>query len=166
MTLKQKLFKEYEEMYREYEAISREYPSADFGRSVAIAHRKSELDTAMTESVTIPIQQWQILTSESKALKEDLIQCRTDLTRIKKPSAELLKELEEAEKRLKSLQEELTKQKEDLILLSSEVNELKTLSEKLKKQIDKERRVYKRQVWQNRFWCILIGAGIGFVAGR
>ena len=121
----------------------------------------TQTNTAMTESITIPIQQWQILTSESKALKEDLIQCRQDLTRIKKPSAELLKELEEAEKRLKSLQEELTKQKEDLILLSSEVNELKTLSEKLKKQIDKERRVHKRQVWQNRIWCLLIGVGIG-----
>lgn len=47
MTLKQKLFKEYEEMYREYEALEREYPAASFGRMVAIAHRKSELDTAM-----------------------------------------------------------------------------------------------------------------------
>ena len=118
------------------------------------------------EYIKIPTAQWQILTSESKALKEDLIQCRQDLTKIKKPSAELLKELDEAEKRLKLLQEELTKQKEDLILLSNEVNELKTLSEKLKKQIDKERRVHKRQIWQNRMWCLLIGAGIGFVAGR
>ena len=117
--------------------------------------------TGTMGSITIPMEQWQILTSESKALKEDLIQCRQDLTRIKKPSAELLKELEEAEKRLKLLQEELTKQKEDLILLSSEVNELKTLSEKLKKQIDKERRVHKRQIWQNRIWCLLIGVGIG-----
>ena len=122
--------------------------------------------TEMTEYIKIPTAQWQILTSESKALKEDLIQCRQDLTRIKKPSAELLKELDEAEKRLKSLQEELNKQKEDLILLSNEVSELKTLSEKLKKQIDKERRVHKRQIWQNRIWCLLIGAGIGFIAGR
>ena len=121
----------------------------------------TQTTTGMTEYIKIPTAQWQTLKSEFKALKEDLIQCRQDLTRIKKPSAELLKELEEAEKRLKSLQEELTKQKEDLILLSSEVNELKTLSEKLKKQIDKERRVHKRQVWQNRIWCLLIGVGIG-----
>ena len=47
MTLKQKLFKEYEEMYREYEALEREYPAASLGRMVAIAHRKSELDTSM-----------------------------------------------------------------------------------------------------------------------
>lgn len=109
----------------------------------------------------VPIAQWQILTSECRTLKEDLIQCRTDLTKIKKPSTELLKELEEAEKRLKSLQVELTKQKEDLILLSNEVSELKTLSEKLKKQINKERAVHKRQVWQNRIWCLLIGVGVG-----
>ena len=109
----------------------------------------------------VPIAQWQTLTNECRTLKEDLIQCRTDLTKIKKPSTELLKELEEAEKRLKSLQVELTKQKEDLILLSNEVSELKTLSEKLKKQINKERAVHKRQVWQNRIWCLLIGVGVG-----
>ena len=107
------------------------------GLLLLVAHLLVTRRQPQNDGIHHDIQQWQILTSESKALKEDLIQCRQDLTRIKKPSAELLKELEEAEKRLKSLQEELTKQKEDLILLSSEVNELKTLSEKLKKQIDK-----------------------------
>jgi hypothetical protein len=53
-----------------------------------------------------------------------------------------------------------------LTKLSSEVKESKTLLQTLKNQIEKERKIHKRQVWQNRFWCILIGAGIGFVAGR
>jgi hypothetical protein len=53
-----------------------------------------------------------------------------------------------------------------LTLLSKEVDESKTLLTKLKEQINKERKVHRRQVWQNRIWCLLIGAGIGVAASR
>jgi FtsZ-binding cell division protein ZapB len=67
---------------------------------------------------------------------------------------------------LLKLTKELEEQKADLTTLSNEVKESKALLQTLKNQIEKERKIHKRQVWQNRFWCILIGAGIGFVAGR
>jgi hypothetical protein len=33
---------------------------------------------------------------------------------------------------------------------------------KLKESIDRERRVHKRQIWQNRIWTFIVGTGIGF----
>jgi len=34
----------------------------------------------------------------------------------------------------------------------------------LKEQINKERRIHRRQIWQNRFWCLLFGVGVGLAA--
>ena len=126
--------------------------------------------TATTDETSqymkIPITQWQMLKEESAALSNELTAYKTELTRLKKPSAELLSQLEIAEKMLLQLQAELKEQKNDLTLLSSDKEKLKTSLETLKLQIDRERRIHKRQVWQNRFWCILIGAGIGVAASR
>jgi hypothetical protein len=48
-----------------------------------------------------------------------------------------------------------------LTQLSRQAAESKTELQTLKQNIDKERRIHRRQVWQNRIWCLLIGAGIG-----
>ena len=116
------------------------------------------------EYMKIPMQQWVELKNESAALSNELTAYKTELTRLKKPSAELLSQLETAEKMLLQLQTELAEQKKDLIALSNEAEESKTLLATLKQQITKERKIHKRQVWQNRFWCIIIGTGIGIAA--
>lgn len=122
--------------------------------------------TATSQSITIPITQWTELKSELTKLNSELIQCRTDLSRLKKPSQELVTELAQAENMLQKLQQELEQQKDDLTTLSNEAAESKTLLTKLKGQIDKERRVHKRQVWQNRIWCFVGGAVVAIAVKR
>ena len=117
---------------------------------------------ATTQSITIPINQWNELKTEFQALNNDLIECQKDLSRLKKPSTELVQELNTVQKLLEKLQTELDQQKQDLTMLSSEADGLRTSLATLKAQINKERRTHKRQMWQNRLWCLLIGAGIGF----
>ena len=119
-----------------------------------------------SQSITIPIQTWQTLKSEFNLLNKELTECQNELKLLKKPSNQLVEELAQAQASLIKLSKELDEQKKDLNLLSKEVKESKALLQTLKSQIEKERKIHKRQVWQNRFWCILIGAGIGFVAGR
>ena len=94
----------------------------------------------------------------------DSVSARID--RLRKPSTELVQQLQQAEKMLKLLQEELTASKNELTLASSEAADLRISLKKLKEQIEKERKVQRRQLWQNRFWCLLIGAGIGVAASR
>lgn len=122
--------------------------------------------TETSQSITIPIQTWQTLKSELNLLNKDLTECQSELKLLKKPSNQLVEELAQAQDLLIKLSKELDEQKKDLNLLSKEAKESKALLATLKSQIEKERKIHKRQVWQNRFWCILIGAGIGFVAGR
>ena len=122
--------------------------------------------TATPQSITIPMQQWQNLKNELTLLNSDLEQCRIELNKIKKPSKQLLEELAQAQDSLSKLQSQLEEQKNDLNLLSGEVSALKELSQTLKQQIDKERRIHRRQIWQNRVWCIVGGAAIGFAVGR
>ena len=65
---------------------------------------------------------------------------------------------------LNELKLELAESKKDLTALSSEVAELRTLSQTLKQKIEKERSVHRRQLWQNRLWFLIIGAGVGYAA--
>lgn len=109
----------------------------------------------------VPIAQWQTLTNDCKVLNSELISYKSVIQKLKKPSAELLSQLEIAEKTLLQLQTELAEQKKDLTLLSNEVEESKTSLQTLKDKINKERKIHKRQVWQNRLWCLLIGVGVG-----
>lgn len=119
-----------------------------------------------SQSITIPIQQWQTLTSESKALSNDLIEYKKEIQLLKKPSSELVLQLQQAEKMLSQLQTELNEQTKDLMALSSDKDALKTSLTTLKQQIDKERRIHRRQIWQNRMWCILGGTAVGIVIGH
>lgn len=116
--------------------------------------------------IKIPITQWTELKSELTALNNELTLCQSDLQKLKKPSSQLVEELTQAQDLLKKLNRELEQQAKDLTLLSNELAESKTLLMKLKGQIDKERRVHKRQMWQNRLWCILGGTAVGFVIGH
>ena len=117
--------------------------------------------TETTEYIKIPTAQWQTLKSEFNLLNNELNQCKEELNRIKKPSNQLREELAQAQDLLLKLKKELDEQKTDLTVLSQELKESRESLQTLKKQIDKERRVHKRQVWQNRIWCLLIGVGIG-----
>ena len=126
----------------------------------------TQTTTEMTEYITIPTAQWQTLKSEFNLLNKELMECQNELNRIKKPSNQLREELAQAQDLLLKLKNELDEQKKDLTVLSQELKESRESLQTLKKQIDKERRVHKRQVWQNKIWCILIGAGIGVVASR
>ena len=119
-----------------------------------------------TPSITIQMDQWSALKNEFLLLNQELIQCQNDLQKLKKPSTELVQELTIAQNLLAKLQEELDQQKQDLTLLSSEADGLRTSLATLKEQINKERKVHRRQIWQNRVWCLLIGAGIGFAASK
>ena len=88
------------------------------------------------------------------------------MSKIKKPSSELLSQLNEAERTLLQLQTELEKQNADLIMLSRQAEEFKTELQTLKANIDKERRVHRRQIWQNRIWCFVGGVAVALVARR
>lgn len=122
--------------------------------------------TETSQYMTIPTAQWQTLKTECQVLNSELITCKTDLQRLKKPSAELLLQLEKAEKTLNELKLELEASKNDLTTLSNEVGESKTLLATLRTQIDKERRVHRRQLWQNRIWCIVGGVAIGYAVHK
>ena len=122
--------------------------------------------TATSQSITIPITQWNELKSESKELSAELIEYRKEIQLLKKPSSELVTQLTQAEKMLSQLQTELSEQKKDLMELSKDKDELRTLSLTLKQQIGKERSIHRRQLWQNRLWCILGGAAVGIAIGH
>ena len=122
--------------------------------------------TETTESIMIPITQWNELKSESRTLSAELTEYRKEIQLLRKPSSELVEQLTQAEKMLSQLQMELNEQTKDLMELSKDKDELKTSLTTLKQQIDKERRVHRRQIWQNRIWCILGGTAVGFAIGH
>ena len=131
---------------------------------VSVAYGSPLTTTETTQSITIQTAQWNGLKAEFQALNSELIECQKELQLLKRPSAELLNELTTAQNLLAKLQQELAESKKELILLSSEVGELQTSLTKLKEQINKERKIHRRQVWQNRLWFLLIGCGIGYAA--
>ena len=133
---------------------------------VCSAHGFAMTTSETSQYIQIPTAQWNEWKSELTALNSDLIQCQKELTRLRKPSTELVQQLQQAEKMLNELKQELTASKNELTLASSEAADLRTSLKKLKEQIEKERKVQRRQLWQNRFWCLLIGAGIGVAASR
>lgn len=127
---------------------------------VPSAYGASVTTTETMTSITIPMQQWNALKNELNLLNTDLMVCQQELTMLKKPSQTLVEELTQAQALRKKLETELTECKADLTVLSNEVGELKTLSQTLKTQINKERAIHKRQIWQNRMWFLLIGVGV------
>ena len=124
------------------------------------------MPTETTNSITIPITVWNGLKNDWMILDKELTACKNEMSKIKKPSSELLSQLNEAEKTLKSLQAELEKQNADLIMLSRQAEESKTELQTLKANIDKERRIHRRQIWQNRIWCFVGGVAVGLAVHK
>ena len=118
------------------------------------------------QSISVPINQWNTLKLELTALQNELIQCKTELQKSKRPQELLSEQLTEAERQLMKLKELSAAQKNELTQLSKDAEELKISLRTLKQQIENERRVHRRQVWQSRLWCFLIGAGIGVAASH
>ena len=114
----------------------------------------------------IPIQQWQILTSELTTQETELNQLQQELQKLKKPSEQLRQELQKAKEQLQKSQTELINARLSLTDASKELAESKTLLQTLRQAIDKERRVQRRQIWQNRVWFFLAGVAVGVAAGK
>lgn len=119
-----------------------------------------------SQSISIPINQWNTLKLELTTLQSELIQCKTELQKSKRPQEMLSERLTEAERQLLKLKELSAAQKNDLTQLSKDAEELRISLRTLRQQIENERRVHRRQVWQSRLWCFLIGAGIGVAASH
>ena len=118
------------------------------------------------KQITISADLWQNLKTELTELNQELQACQSELTTLKKPSQELVKELNQAKTMLGKLQQELTACKEDLTALHKEAEESRTLLKKLREQIDKEKRIHKRQVIQSRIWGFVAGICVGVIASR
>ena len=114
----------------------------------------------------IPTSSWTELTSELRTQESELIMLQNRLATLKKPSQKLLDELSEAKNLLAKSQTELANAKGELTALSKDRGELQISLQRLRESIDKERRVQNRRLWQNRVWCLLIGAGIGYAAHK
>ena len=122
---------------------------------------------AMTQGETmpytvIPTSLWTELTNDLKTQESELMQLQDRLNKLKKPSQTLQAELTEAKNLLEKSKLELQNAKTDLTALRSDKAELEISLKKLKESIDRERRIHKRQIWQNRIWTFIVGTGIGF----
>ena len=118
------------------------------------------------KQITISADLWQNLKTELTALNQELQACQTELITLKRPSQELVTELTQAKNMLGKLQQELTACKEDLTALHKEAEESKILLKKLREQIDREKRIHKRQVIQSRIWGFVAGVCVGVIASR
>lgn len=135
--------------------------------SLSLSFLPSQGGYAMTQGETmpytvIPTSLWTELTNDLKTQESELMQLQNQFNKLKKPSQTLQNELTEAKNLLEKSKLELQSAKTDLTALRSDKAELEISLTKLKESIDKERRVHKRQIWQNRIWTFVVGTGIGF----
>ena len=114
----------------------------------------------------IPIGQWTQLTAEWAAQKSELMKLQDLYSKLRRPSEQLQQELQEAKRQLQTSQKELTAVNLSLTAASSELAASKTSLQTLRHTIDKERRVQRRQIWQNRFWFFIAGAAVGAAAAK
>lgn len=114
----------------------------------------------------IPIAHWLTLTRELQTQKDELIQLQTLLQKLRRPSDQLQQELKTAKEQLEKSQAELQNARISLTGASSALAESQTSLQTLKQGIEKERRVHRRQIWQNRFWFLVAGAAIGVAAAK
>ena len=119
-----------------------------------------------TSDILIPAAQWNALKQELTARETELNALEATLKTLKRPSTALQQQLEKAKLLLEKSQTELQNVRSELTALNRDLGELKTLSQTLKQQIEHERRVARRRVWQNRLWFLLIGAAAGAAAAR
>lgn len=128
---------------------------------VSPVHGSSATTSETPQLMTVRMELWNELNRELNQQANSLQEASAELKKLRKPSAQLLNELTEAQQLLRKSQEELRLAKENLTSASKEVDALKTSCKTLKQKIEKERRVQRRQIWQNRFWFLLIGLTVG-----
>lgn len=121
--------------------------------------------------MTVPIEQWNGLKEQISVSEMKLLVVQEQLQMLKHPFGELRSLLLQAQEQLrlaqseaKKSQTELQNAKQHLQNAVRALEESETLSKTLKTQIEKERRVHRRQLWQNRLWFMLGGAVIAAVA--
>ncbi len=131
---------------------------------VSPAHGSSQTMKETQSYMTVRMELWNELNQELNQQANSLQEASAELKKLRKPSAQLLNELSEAQQLLRKSQEELRLAKENLTNASKEVDALKTSCMTLRQNIDKERRVHRRQVWQNRLWCLIGGAAVALAA--
>ena len=114
----------------------------------------------------IPTAHWLTLTTELQTQQNELIRLQDLLQKLRRPSDQLQQELQKAKEQLAKSQQELQNARNSLTDASSALAESKTSLQTLRQSIDKERRVHRRQLWQNRLWFFLAGAAIGAAAAQ
>ncbi len=107
------------------------------------------------EVITIPRQQWIELKIRLKQQQVTLLTLQEEITMLKKPSRELMKNLNEAKRQLKTAQNELT--------ASMEIEKLSILCSELKQQIQQEKKKASLKAKQNAFWSLVTGLLIGCI---
>ena len=114
----------------------------------------------------IPIAHWLTLTRELQTQKDELIQLQTLLQKLRRPSDQLQQELQRVKEQLAKSQQELQNARNSLTDASSALAGSKTSLQTLRQSIDKERRVHRRKIWQNRFWFLISGLAAGFAVAK
>ena len=118
------------------------------------------------EQIIVPIAQWTELKQKLGQQEVLLVMLEEKLKTLKTPSEELRTQLNLAKEQLRKSQMELASAKTSLTKAESSIQILQASLETLRLQIEKERRIQKRVLWQNRVWSLLGGLGIGLLVGR
>lgn len=85
---------------------------------------------------------------------------------LKKPSSELMQNLNEDRRQLKTAQNELTVSNSSLKSASVEIEKLSALCSELKQQIWKEKKKASLKAKQNAFWGFVAGCFIGCIYNK
>lgn len=131
---------------------------------VSSAHGSSMTTKETPEYMTARMELWNALNQELDLQASELTKASSELKALRKPSEKLQQELKRVQELLQKSQEDLKIAKDDLTLASKELDELKISCKTLRQNIDKERRVHRRQVWQNRFWFFVGGVAVALAA--
>lgn len=115
------------------------------------------------KTVEVPMSQWNLLKQKVAEQQTVLTELEEKLKTLRAPSGGLRTQLSLAKEQLKKSRAELANAKISLQEAGSSILKLQKSLETLKKQIDKERMVQKRVLWQNRLWSFIGGIGIGIV---
>lgn len=114
-------------------------------------------------SITIPRQQWIELKIQLEQQQVTLLTLQEEITMLKKPSRELMQNLNEARQQLKTAQNELTASNSSLKSALMEIDKLSILCSELKQQIQQEKKKANLKAKQNAFWGFVVGCLIGCI---
>ena len=114
-------------------------------------------------SITIPRQQWIELKIQLEQQQVTLLTLQEEITMLKKPSRELMQNLNEARQQLKTAQNELTASNNSLKSASMEIDKLSILCSELKLQRQQEKKKASLKAKQNAFWGFVAGCLIGCI---